>query len=324
MSTVPYTSWPRSAFFTQPWSTSPAMPVASFWWDPFDELDLSLFETTMPSWIQWLNKPEWLATSPSAAPVCPSKKVLQKWRAVVDISGFTWPLKNIKVEIKPNNKLWIWGKEEVKESEENIWFKEIKKSFDMPQNVEAEKFVSWIWGNLLIVEVPIKDTTPLWSVKELLPVISTDKKQITLNVTLPPIDPAKVDIVLKDRDIIIKFWDTTIPQPQSTWTTWWSAWTYKKVWSLPENTKWNELKFVWNNNVLTITAPLWEAEQWQHKSTTVMPTMVDWTANWKQWSSTMPWSKDMKTMPWTWPMNTQQWSWPMNTQQWSCPTTKTF
>jgi len=325
MSTVPHTFLPRSVFF----NAATTSPITSFWWDPFDELDLALLETTTPSWIQWLNKPEWLSTTPST-PCSPLKKVLQKWRAVIDISGFTCPTKNIKVELKPNNKLWVWGKEEVKESEENIWFKEFKKSFDMPPMVEAEKWVAWIWGNLLIIEVPIKDTVPAWSMKELLPVFTADKKEISWNITFPqpPVDWQKMDIVVKDRDVLIKWWDNTIPQPQTNWTTWWSTWMYKKVWQLPENTKWNELKFTWNNNVLTITAPLWEMDQWV-KTTTVMPTMVDWT--WKQWSSNnMPWTgMQWNNMPWTnmpqWNKEktmSMPWSWPMNTPMW-WPATKT-
>lgn len=320
MSTVPFTFLPRSSFFST--TTPVTMPVTSFWWDPFDELDLTMFETTMPSWIQWLNKPEWLTTTPTM-PVNPLKKVLQKWRVVIDISGWIMPLKNIKVELKPNNKLFIWGKEEVKENEENVWFKEIKKCFDMPPYVEAEKFVSFIWGSLLIVEVPIKDTLPMFSMKELLPVFTTDKKEISVNITLPPIDWTKIDIIVKDRDVLIKWIDTTIPQPSTPWTTWWTTWMYKKVCSLPENTKWSELKFTWANNMLTITAPLWEMEQWQwmNKTTTVMPAIVDWKQHWTTmpWTN-MPWTKEMTKMtmpmPWTWPMTTPMMPW--------CPMTKTL
>jgi len=235
------------------------------------------------------------------------------------------PLKSIKVELKPNNKLFIWGKEEVKENEENIWFKEFKKCFDLPCCCEPEKFVCFIWGNLLIVEVPIMDAAVM---KELMPVFATEKKEWTMNITLPAgIDATKCDIILKDRDVFIKFWDTTVPQPTTSWSTWCSAWIYKKVCKLPENTKWNEMKFTLNNNMLTIWAPLWDLEQWQQKTTTVMPSMVDWTWNWKQWATKeqkwtgqMPWTwtKDMTTkgMPWSWPMtNTMStpmpW-WPMN------------
>jgi len=320
MSVVPHTWWPRSAFFNSQW-TQESMPLTAFWWDPFDELDMSLMENTMPTWVQWLHKPEWLSTMPCT----PTKKVLQKWRAMIDISGFNFPLKSIKVELKPNNKLFIWGKEEVKENEENIWFKEFKKCFDLPCCCGPEKFVCFIWGNLLIVEVPIMDAAVM---KELMPVFATEKKEWTMNITLPAgIDATKCDIILKDRDVFIKFWDTTVPQPTTSWTTWWSAWIYKKVCKLPENTKWNEMKFTLNNNMLTIWAPLWDLEQWQQKTTTVMPSMVDWTWNWKQWATKeqkwtgqMPWTwtKDMTTkgMPWSWPMtNTMStpmpW-WPMN------------
>jgi len=295
-----HTMWPTTTMMTMPtWCPS------TFWFDSFDELDLLTLESTMPSMVQWLNKPEWLTTMTT----CPmttmplTKKVLQKYRVIVDISGFTTPLTSLHVELKPNNKLFVWGKEEMKESEESLWFKELKKCFDLPTNIEPEKLVSFIMGHFLIVEVPLKDAMPLYCMKELMPVWTTDKKDLTVTITLPPglTCPTKLDIIVKDRDICIKYMDTAMTMPQNTMTCWWTAWVYKKLCTLPENTKWDELKFeLTGGNMLKITVPLVDMEMWNTTmhTTTMMPTLVDWTTTWKtMWPTTMPTTTPMTKCP---------------------------
>jgi len=242
--TVPFptTTFPGTPewFKTFDKSLMPTMPTTLDVFDPFDELD-----TTLGRNMWWLNKPEWM-TTPFGLP-----KVPQKFRITIDIFGYD--PKSIKTEFI-NNKLVVTGKEEVKHEGEDFSIKEFKKTFEIPPNAEVDKLVSFVTGHgQLVLEIPLKEAQ-FFKTQELIPQI-VDKmdggKEVAMNCTLPAgIEPSKVHVTCKDRDLIIKFHDTK-KKPDGIS----KVWFYKRS-SWPENTKFEDLKCTFDNNVVSIKAPL--------------------------------------------------------------------
>ena len=114
--------------------------------DPFDELDRQLSRN-----ITWLSRP-WPALLD--IPVLPS--VPQKYRITVDCAGFT--PSSIKTELAKDNKaITVFGKEEMKEDQDNWCNKEFRKTYKLPNNIESSKMVSFMTlGDKLVVEFPLK------------------------------------------------------------------------------------------------------------------------------------------------------------------------
>jgi len=265
MSLIPHSMLPRSCFNTDNWfkpmmslnqqsltpTTWPNMlnmdttmvpfvnPTTLDMFDPFDELDHAVARN-----MQWLNKPEFI--KPFDFPTVP-----QKYRITVDIFGYS--PKSIKTEWK-DGKLVVCGKEEVKHEGDDFSIKEFKKTYELPANAEHEKFVSFVTSHgQLVIEVPLKEA-PLSMNAELFPqVMDTMEggKQVWMNCTLPKhIDPKKIHISCKDRDIIIRAEDIT-RKPDGI-----SKFHYYKKSTMPVNTNWDELKCTFDNDVISIKAPL--------------------------------------------------------------------
>ena len=76
-------------------------------------------------------------------------------------------------------------------------------------------------------------------------------KVVSLNVLVPEnIDPSKVHVSIKDRDLIIKAEDR-VEKPDG-----YTRFHYYKRSTLPENTDFNTLKCHYENGKVSITAPL--------------------------------------------------------------------
>lgn len=202
-------------------------------------------------------------------------KVPQKYRISVDCTGFS--PNSIKTEVK-GNKLIVTGKEETKEEGggHDYSIREFRKSYDLPSSSEHDKMVSFMTaGGNLIIELPLKETKTSPNA-DLYPHIvdnSDGSKSVCMKFVLPTnVDPAKANVMVKDRDLIFRVEDK-VEKPDKT-----SRYYYYKVClymrqsfyisnnyiftvlkrtTLPENTEFDKLKCeMKDNNQISISAPL--------------------------------------------------------------------
>jgi HSP20 family molecular chaperone IbpA len=274
MSMIPFSILPRSMFNMNEWfkpmdTLVPFMPTTLDMFDPFDELDHAVARN-----MQWLNKPEFI--KPFDFPTVP-----QKYRITVDVCGYT--PQSIKTEWK-DGKLVVTGREEVKHEGEDFSIKEFKKTYELPTNAEPEKLVSFATSNgQLVIEVPLKEMTGFMN-NELFPQV-TDQidggKQVWFNCTLPQgVDPSKVHVTCKDRDVIIKV-DDVKKKPDGI-----SKMHFYKRSTMPPNTKFEDLKCTFDNgkNTLSIKAPI-DMDYHPHHVHRSVP--IEWTKG-EQTKTTMP------------------------------------
>ena len=174
--------------------------------------------------------------------------VLQKYRIVCDVTGFS--PKSIKTEIKGHH-LCVHGKEEMKMDGGDFSMKEFKRTYDFPQQAITDKMISFVTGNgKLVVEMPLKETSTHTD-SDLMPKITENGKMVSMNFAVPagiPMD--KVHVTIKDRDLIVKAEDKCDKKDGTT-----KYFFYKRT-KMPENTDFSELKCTWNNNRLSINAPI--------------------------------------------------------------------
>jgi len=244
MSLIPHTFFPRSAFDIDLWHQPfPIGSRAMDLFDPFDELD-----TQLNSMVNWLERPSHLR------PELSQPKVPQKYRVTVDCAGFE--PKSIKTEIS-GDKLIVSGQEGARATNEGEDFshRSFKRTFQLPALVEKEKMTSFMNNHgTLVIDIPYKMDTSGQKNEDMWPKIVDTKdgrKEATMRMQLPlNIDPSKVQVTAKDRDIIIKAEDKT-ETPNN-----YSKFYFYRRSTMPESTDLSGLKCVYDNNTLTITAPV--------------------------------------------------------------------
>jgi len=222
---------------------SSLLPSTLDLFDPFDELD-----RTMSRNLRWIDRPESLFSA--IAPVVP-----RKYRISVDCAGFNSD--NIKTEIKAKdgaNYLYVHGREEQGTKGADDYTKKVlRKSYKLPDNIQMDQMASFMTpGGNFIVEFPIKQEDRT-SIQGMLPqIVDVDGgKQLKLNLPLPQnIDPNKVQLSLKDRDLIMRVEDRTETDDTRSRVHFYTRTT------LPENTDFNQLKCVVDQGQLNITAPV--------------------------------------------------------------------
>lgn len=246
-------NWFRSPLTTFPYTTTPSLlgstvsplsPISTLdLFDPFDELDNVISRN-----LQWLNRPQFLESLPMVP------RVPQKYRVAVDCSGFS--PNSIKTELKENNKLIVSGREEAKPEIEggDYSIREFKKTYQLPQQAEVDKMVSFMAGNdRLIVEVPLKETETSPNA-DLFPQIQDNPdgtKSVQMRFVIPEnIDPSKVSVSVKDRDLIFRAEDRVDKPDRHT------RFHYYKRTTLPENTRFDSLKCIHDKDMITVSAPL--------------------------------------------------------------------
>lgn len=242
MSLIPHSFFPRSMFNTDQWHrpfNNLGLSTTDLF-DPFDELDNMLAKN-----FQWLNKPDFLPHFQQLAP-----RVPQKYRIMVDCAGYD--PKSIKTNVT-GHRLTVTGREEQKQSDEDYSTKEFKKTYDLPSHAETDKLASFMTpeGNL-VIEVPLKEK-PGHEHSELFPKIvdQNGKKMVQMNFGIPEnIDPSKVHVSIKDRDLICKAEDKITKPDGST-----RFYYYKRA-TLPENTDFENLKCNFDQGKLRIEAPI--------------------------------------------------------------------
>jgi len=279
MSLIPYSMFPRRMFDMDTWMTpswgggfggssglgldrggggfgglgSSLLPSTLDLFDPFDELD-----RTMSRNLRWIDRPESLLSA--IAPVVP-----HKYRISVDCAGFNSD--NIKTEIKQKDGdqyLHVHGREEQGTKGADDYTKKVlRKSYKLPNNIQLDQMASFMApGGNFIVEFPIKQEDRT-SMQGMLPQIVDSEgggKQLKLNLPLPQnIDPNKVQLSLKDRDLIMRVEDRTETDDTRSRVHFYTRTT------LPENTDFNQLKCVVDNGQLNITAPVNTQQPWGYR-----------------------------------------------------------
>jgi len=247
MSLIPTSFLPRSMFDMDYWM-KPTMDIGPSTldvFDPFDELDRMMGRN-----LQWVNMPEMMKEIKEMVP-----RVPKKWRVQLDVRGFK--PKSIKCNISDDHKKLIITAHEGDESRkgsDNYTMRELKRTFNLPKNCETEKMVSFITPTgKLIVEIPQKHEEK--TQEELFPrIVEGEKgmKNVHLSIHLPEsIDPSKVKVTCKDRDLIVQAEEKTETADTS------SQFYFYRRSTLPENTDFNNLKCVMDkNHNLSITAPV--------------------------------------------------------------------
>jgi len=244
MSLIPHNFFPRASFDTENWHL-PLMPQEIMntmdMFDPFDELDHMMGRN-----MEWLSRPDFL-------PAVLQPKVPQKYRITVDCVGYS--PKSIKTEVE-GQKLTVSGREEVKQEGNTGDFsvKEFKKTYTLPAHAEADKLVSFMTGHgQLVIEVPLKEIQK-HSNDDLFPRVvdvPSGGKHVQMKFHVPAsIDPSKVHVSIKDRDLIVKAEDR-VEKPDGV-----SRFYYYKRTTLPENTQFKDLKCNYDNNQISIDAPV--------------------------------------------------------------------
>jgi len=253
MSLIPHTFLPRSMFDMDAWAPNFGLKTTPFgfpnpttfdMFDPFDEMDRMMSRN-----LKWINKPAFLDFNPIRVPQVPTK-----YRISLDCRGYS--PKSIKTEIK-DGKLCIHGAENVKTDKPDGDFsiKEFKKTYVLPTNVETDKMVSFVTSHgHLVVEMPLKHDNTNQSLVPSLPQITdgpNGTKTVSVKINLPKhIEPSKVSVTCKDHDLIIKAEDK-VEKPDG-----YSQTYYYQRTTLPEHTDFNALKCLYDNNQLSITAPV--------------------------------------------------------------------
>jgi len=265
MSLIPHSFFPRRMFdmdtwtpsiFSSPFSTSASLtsPLSSSLmsplttldlFDPFDDIDRMMSRN-----LQWFDRPSsWMSTPPLVS-------VPQKYRISVDASGFS--PESIKTEQKEEGGqrlLTVHGRETTGTKGGDDYLKrEIRKTFRLPENIEIDKMASFMTPNgQFIVEFPLRETERTTNLSLLPQIVDTSAggKQVQMNFPLPQnIDPNKVQVSVKDRDLIMRVEDRQESPDRYSRTHMYTRTT------LPEGTDFNQLKCVVDNNQLSVTAPL--------------------------------------------------------------------
>ncbi|CAF0760864.1 unnamed protein product [Brachionus calyciflorus] len=258
MSLIPHSLFPRSLFDVDPFQrplTAGMGPSVSALdvFDPFDELDRMMNRN-----LSWLNVPDFMRSLPSVEPRFP-----KKFRITADVSGYN--PRSIKTEVSDDKKkLIIHGKEgESKQTgQDDYSLREFRKTYNLPENAETDKLASFVTANdRLVVEIPLKHTEPSES---LLPRIVEGEggaKQLSLNLNLPQsIDPSKIQVTCKDRDLIVQAEDKKEKEDTFSRTSFYSRTT------LPENTDFKQLKCHFDHHKLSVSAPINPAIEPMQKS----------------------------------------------------------
>jgi HSP20 family molecular chaperone IbpA len=251
MSLIPHMFHPRSSFNTDNWHlplTTPANMLAQNTmdlFDPFDELDHMIGQN-----MEWLSKPEFIQPM---LPVVP--KVPQKYRITVDCVGYK--PSSIKTDVV-GHKLTVTAREEEKgHSSDDFHVKEFKKTYVLPSHCETDKLVSFMTSHgQLVIEFPLRETIK-HSNDDLFPRVvdvpgsPSGAKQVQMKFHVPEsIDPTKIHVSIKDRDLIVKAEDK-VEKPDSV-----SRFYYYKRTTLPENTVFRDLKCNYDNHQISIEAPV--------------------------------------------------------------------
>jgi HSP20 family molecular chaperone IbpA len=229
--------------------------------DPFDELDRMMSRN-----MHWLHRPSDMLLR------FEQPRVPNKYRINVDCQGYR--PNSIKIDVSEDgSKLVVSGQEgnndeKTRQEGGDYSHREFRRTFKLPNNLATVKMVSFVTANgQLVIEIPFKEAPPAKTKAEddlLFPRIVDEengKKSVSMSLPIPEgLDPAKIKVTCKDRDLIMQAEDKQENPDHYSQTYYYNRCT------LPENTDFNSLKCVYdNNNRLSIKAPLHPESQGQSK-----------------------------------------------------------
>ena len=193
----------------------------------------------------------------------------KKYRVTLDCRGYKD--ESVKTEVK-DGKLVVTGSEGNKADDADFAVKQFRKSFDLPKNIEADKLSRFMTDTgKLVVEIPLKpvaDQEPklqkvMTSRDAGFPrIVQNDKgeKSVSVKLDLPKsIDPSKLSVTCKNRDLIVKAEGVEERDDMCHKT-----YFYKRM-TLPDETDIESLKCVCENSQLTISAPVFAEDERQQK-----------------------------------------------------------
>lgn len=223
-------------------SLMPAMSSLDIF-DPFDDLD-----NLMGRNMDWLSRPQLLGNREPMLPRVPNK-----YRVSVDCAGFR--PKDVKTEVNAKNELIVQGKQEdaVDKQSGDFCKREFKKTYQLPANSQKDQMISFMSGNRLICEVPLQETEEVKNVHLWPEQIKNEDGTMSIQMAfnLPEnIDPKKVNVSVKDHDLIVRIEDK-VKKPDSS-----SQFHYYQRTTLPDRTKLDELKCVQEGGKIICTAPI--------------------------------------------------------------------
>jgi len=230
--------------FGSPFSQFSTSPSTLDLFDPFDDIDRMMSRN-----LQWFNRPSsWM---PSISPSVP-----QKYRVSVDASGFSPD--SIKTEQKEEGGkrlLTVHALEHSgKKGGDDYLRKEMRKTFALPDNIDLDQMASFMTPNgQFVVEYPLRETERTTNLSLLPQIVDADQggKQVQMNFPLPMnVDPNKVQVSIKDRDLIMRVEDRQESPDRFSRTH-----IYTRT-TLPDNTDFSQLRCVFDNNQLSVTAPI--------------------------------------------------------------------
>ncbi|CAF3372217.1 unnamed protein product [Rotaria socialis] len=129
--------------------------------DPFQELfgnqlaffdpwkDYKATEMILPSSFRWINEP-----------LCFTRRRLksrlnENFRVQINVDGFNPETIQTKIEGK---KLIVQAKHEDRQADGDFNYREMRKSYDLPEHADMNNVVSFVTSNnMLVIEVPIRD-----------------------------------------------------------------------------------------------------------------------------------------------------------------------
>jgi len=242
--------------------------------DPFDEIDLASHR--MQNTLQWLQDPPRFQRE--LCPVTGHKKRphSDKFRVTLDVTGYKPEDLSVKVV---GRKLYIDGKQELRDGED-FSVKEMRKTYDLPENASFEHMTSFLTAKgLLVVEFPLitqakerddhhhqlkqyGDNAKEFNFDEFFksafePKISNDtekgEKKIDLSLDMTGFRPDQIQIHLKDHDLIVQGESSASDQHHTA-----RSYIYKAV-TLPPNIDVEHMRsFLHDGKRLVITAPYHE------------------------------------------------------------------
>lgn len=177
----------------------------------------------------------------------------QKYRISLDLPGYapdsirTEMTRTLKPQGRDQINLIVSSRPGVK--------KDFRRSFTLPKNVQTTRMVRFMAPNgLFVVEFPLVETPTRLDI-DLVPRIvrGGGREIVSLNVTIPKaIDPTKVQVSVKKRDLILRFEEKTLSRKDTVSRVYY----YNQV-TLPDNTDVKQIKCeLVKNNKLRITAPI--------------------------------------------------------------------
>lgn len=236
--------FPRSMFETHwPAEGQKKDPLMLDMFDPYDELDRSIAKN-----LYWIDRPKFLKE------ILEQPRVPHKFRITLDCLGFDSD--TIKIKVKNKKIIVSGGNGRVDLGDGDFIHKEFRRTFDIPDNAESDNMVSFLTsiGNL-VIEIPlVTEHKKVRGKNEMEPKMMTDSSgnQIFhLNIYLPVgIDPSNIKVTCKDNDLIVR--GEQIKQSKDDYS---KIHIYKRC-KLPENTDFDQLKCVLDNDQLFIKAPI--------------------------------------------------------------------